>query len=145
MSLCLARCREDFMTDIQVYSQLSEAEKYHPTPPTSSTWCVETSHLKAILLTPVCMLLTKPKRWVACRSVPCQTEQRIRNKADIPHIFLVFILFSWVFSLCSLLEPCPVLARALYLHGKGAGLSGIGDRESLGGIITPELELLMVC
>lgn len=104
---------------------------------------METSHLKAILLPPVCTLLMKPKRWVACRSVPCQTEQRIRNKANIPYVFIVFILFSWVFSLCLLLEPCPVLARALYLHAEGTGLSCIGDSESSGGIITPELELLI--
>lgn len=44
--------------------------------------------------------------WFA--DLPLLRQQWIRNKATIPCAFLIFILFSQILSLCSLLEPHPL-------------------------------------
>lgn len=64
-------------------------------------------------------------------------------KLNIPYIFLIFTLFSQVFSLCHVTVPRPVSATAL--QPKGTQLWCVGNSESSGEIITKELELLMVC
>lgn len=67
-----------------------QKQKTSPTHSPSSTWCVETSHLKGLLLPPVCMFLLKPEYWVVCRSV--RQSSWSETKLVSPRYF---------FSLCS--------------------------------------------
>lgn len=109
MCPCLTCCREDFKTKEQVYSQLSEARKHTPT---RAQLCLvhgnlspEGSSAATGLHVPYMKEHVITKCWVVCRSVPCKTQQRIRNKTNIPYVFLTFILFSGAFSLCGAM-PC---------------------------------------